>query len=153
MPKRSKRRLSLGKQLTIARRGKRRRVLPDNERENEADSHRSSPEVDRPVPEQLEDLLQLPDDALKTEDEEVDPSFGPNESIQCYGNQILEDFCEEWVTHLDREDRTALGIFLYVQMKTFLAKGETEAAELAGIVTGRSDKSIRDWKLKCIDGG
>ena len=65
----------------------------------------------------------------------------------------MDDFCEEWVNHLDREDRTLLGIFLYAQMKTLLAKGETETAELAGIMTGRSDKSIRDWKLKCVDGG
>ena len=150
MPKRSKRRLFLGKQLTIARRGKRRRLLPVNARENEASSHRSSPEVVRAVPERLEDLLQLSEDALDTEDEVTDPSFDLNESIQCDGNHILDDFCEEWVTHLDREDRTALGVFLYVQMKTLLAKGETEAAELAGIMTGRSDKSIRDWKMKCV---
>ena len=84
------------------------------------------------------------------EDEETDPSFDLNESIWCDGNHIVDSFCEEWVSHLDREDRTAVGIFLYVQMKTLLAKGETEAAELAGIMMGRSDKSIRDWKLKCV---
>ena len=76
----------------------------------------------------MEDLLQLSEDALDTEDEETDPSFDLNESVQCDDQHILDNFCEEWVTRLDREDRTALGIFLYVQMKTLLSKGETKGA-------------------------
>ena len=94
-------------------------------------------------------MLQLSEEALDTEYEEVDPSFDLNESIQCDGNHILDNFCEEWVTYLGREDRTALGIFQYVQMKILLAKGETEAAEFAGIMTGSSDKShynLYHWK-------
>ena len=83
---------------------------------------------------------------MDTEDEETYPSFDLNESIWWDGNHILDNFCEEWISHLDREDKTALGIFLYVQMNTLLAKDETEAAKLAGIMPGRSDESIRDWK-------
>ena len=37
-------------------------------------------------------LASGPRRCIGTEDEEVDSSFDPNESIQCVGNQILDDF-------------------------------------------------------------
>ena len=94
-------------------------------------------------------MLQLSKDALDTEDEEADPTFDLNERIQCDSDHILDNFCEGLVNHLDKEDRTALVLFLCVQMKTLHAKGDTEAAELAHIMTGRSDKShynLYHWK-------
>ena len=51
-------------------------------------------------------------------------------------------FCEEWVTQLDWEDRASLGLF----PTSVLRKGETEAADLAGIMTGKFEKTFCDWK-------
>ena len=60
-------------------------------------------------------------------------------SIKSDSGHKTEIFCEDWVTHLDWEDRTSLGLF---QLRSVLAKGETEAAELAAIMT---DRTIREW--------
>ena len=108
---------------TIVRRGKWSRLLPENERENEASSHRSSLEVVRAVPERLEDLLQLSEHALDTEMRKLIHRLTRTKVFGVMAITFWNLFCEEWVSHLDREDRTALGIFLYVQMKTLLAKG------------------------------
>ena len=50
----------------------------------------------------------------------------------------------------DREDRASLGLFLTFQV---LGKGKTEAAELAGLMTGKSDKTIREWRDKFFKSG
>ena len=34
-----------------------------------------------------------------------------------------------------------------------MGKGETEAAELAGLMTGKSDKTIREWRDKFFESG
>ena len=108
-------------------------------------SHGESSGV-RPPPETLEDLLNLSVEALDTEDEALDPSFDLDETVKSDTGHTRETFCEEWVTHLDWEDRVSLGLFLSFQLTNLLGKGETEAAELAGLMVGKCEKTIRDWK-------
>ena len=50
-----------------------------------------------------------------------------DDSIKSDCTHIKENFCEEWVTHLDWEDRgITRAIF---QLTSVIGKGETEAAE------------------------
>ena len=69
-------------------------------------------------PEGLVDLLELSDEAIDTEDESVDPSFDIDVSIKSDSGHIADNFCEEWVTGLDWEDRASLGLFLSFQLKS-----------------------------------
>ena len=52
------------------------------------------------------------------------------------------------VTKLSRDDRYALGVFLQYHLRETVGKSETEAAELAGLMIGRSDRTVRDWKAQ-----
>ena len=47
----------------------------------------------------------------------------------------------------------SLGLFLTFQLKSVLGKGESETAELAGLMTGMSDKTIREWRDKFFESG
>ena len=87
------------------------------------------------------DLLDLSIDAQDTTNEAVDPSF--NMAIV----HTAWVFCEEWVTQLDWKDRASLGLF----PTSVLTKGETEAADLAGIMTEKCEKTICDWKSKFLE--
>lgn len=83
----------------------------------------------------------LPDE----DDEETDPPFDLDDSMRSDTDHQLETFCENWVLQLDRDDRLSLGIFLAFQLRKQLDKGETEAAELAGLMIGKSDRTVRQW--------
>lgn len=58
----------------------------------------------------------------------------------------MENFCEDWVLQLDRDDKVSLGLFLSFQLSKHFGCGETKAAELAGVMVGRSDRTIREWR-------
>ena len=83
-------------------------------------------------------LLNLSQDTIDTDNEE-DPSFELDSSIKSDTHQLLNTFCEEWVAQLSREDRIMLGIFLQYQLSTVFQKRETEFAELAALMIGKSD--------------
>ena len=93
-------------------------------------------------PDWLAELAILSDEALDTDDEEVDPSFDLDMSVMIEKQHIIETFCKEWITSLDWEDRTSLGLFLCFQLNLLLHKCEAEAAELAGLMIGRSDRTV-----------
>jgi len=42
----------------------------------------------------------------------------------------------------------ALGLFLQYHLCETVGKGETEAAELAGLMIGRSDRMVREWMVQ-----
>ena len=149
MPPKSRRQRQLESSLEIARDSKRRCQFE----EGESSSSISGVGSARNEPEGLTDLLNLSHDALDTEDEETDPSFDLDSSIKLDSEHMMEKFCEDWVTHLSWEDRTSLGLFLCFQMTTVLRKGETEAAELASLISGKSDKTIRSWKTTFLESG
>ena len=80
----------------------------------------------------------MPEDALDTEDEAVDPSFNLDSSMKSDLDHLQESF---WIPHLERDDRVLLGLFLCFQLWKHFDLGETKAAELAGMMVGRSDKT------------
>lgn len=44
-----------------------------------------------------------------------------------------------------------VGTFLHFQLTLVLGKGETEAAELSGLVIGKYERVICDWKSKYLE--
>ena len=54
----------------------------------------------------------MSDEALDTDDEAVDPTFNLDLNLKCDMDHIVEQFCDDWVSHLDRDDRVCLGLFL-----------------------------------------
>ena len=101
-------------------------------------------------PETVADLLNLSHQAKDTDNEE-DPSFELDSSIKSNTHHLLDTFCEEWVAQVSLEDRILLGIFVQYQLLTVLQKGETEFAELAALMIGKSDRTIRDWKAQFLE--
>ena len=53
----------------------------------------------RTEPKGLAELLVLSGDALNMEDENIDPSFDLDLSLKSDSNHIIDNFCEESVTH------------------------------------------------------
>ena len=94
----------------------------------------------------LTELLSMSDDALDTENKDADPSFDLDASMKSDSDYMVERFCEDWISHLDRDDRVSLGLFLSFQLANHLKLGETKAAELASIMINKSDKTIREWR-------
>lgn len=96
----------------------------------------------------MEELLDLSHEAEDTDDEDADPLFDLNSSVESDTQNQIETFCEEWVVQLSRDDRFALGVFLQYHLSQTVGKNETEAAELAGLMIGRSERTIREWKAQ-----
>ena len=61
-----------------------------------------------------------------------------DDSLKCDTDYIVDNFCEEWVLQLNRDDKVSLGLFLAFQLHKHLSIGATKAAELAAIMTGKS---------------
>ena len=140
MPPKSKRRKNIEESLRCGRETKQRRANASND----------TPSTD---PMGLHSLFVLEDEAQDTDSETVDPSFDQDVSMMSDTEHLISTFCEEWVASLTWENRTSLGLFLTFQSSTLLGKGETEAAELAAQMIGRSDRTIRGWRSKFFASG
>ena len=97
---------------------------------------------------ELTGLLAMPGTALDTDDEAVDPTFDLDSSMKSDTDHIMESFCDDWISHLDKDDRVSLGIFLCFQLTKQLDIGDTKAAELSGIMIGKSDRTVREWRTQ-----
>jgi len=51
------------------------------------------------------------------------------------------------------EVTVSLGLFICFQLTKHFKLGETKAAELAGIMTGISDKAIQEWRVHFTQNG
>ena len=152
MPPKKKRQQKLEKSLEKAREAKRRRTeagsaVPTSE------STTVTIADDGGEPSGLSQLLTMSDDALDTEDEQKDPTFDLDSSLKEDIDHVTETFCEDWATHLDRDDRVSLGLFLYFQLTKVLSMGELKAAEVAGMMIGKSERTIREWRSYFIENG
>ena len=107
------------------------------------------------VNDDLAQLVTMSEDALDTDGEAVDPSFDLDSSMKSDADHLQESFCEDWISHLEREDHVSLALFLCFQLSKHFNLGETKAAELASEMVGQSDKSVQigernSWKkVKC----
>lgn len=91
----------------------------------------------------LTQLLTMSEDAPDSDDEAADPTFDLDSSMRSDVDYMVETFCEEFVSHLDRDDKVSLGLFLCFQLSKQLELGETRSAELAALMIGKSDKVLR----------
>lgn len=102
---------------------------------------------------ELAQLVTMSEDALDTDDEAVDPSFDFDSSMKSDADHLQESFCEEWISHFEREDRVSLALFLRFQLSKHFNLGKTKAAELAGEMVGQSlyeNGKRNSWKkVKC----
>ena len=94
----------------------------------------------------MADLLDVSIHELDTDNEDIDPSIDLDASMKSDSEHMTERFCEDWVSHLDRDDLVSLGLFLSFQLASHLNLGETKAAELASAMINKSDKTIREWR-------
>ena len=101
----------------------------------------------------LVQLAEMTEDAIDTDDEAVDPSFDMNESIKSDTDHVFKTFCEDWVCQLGRDDKVSLGLFLSFQLTQYFELGATKAAELAGLMIGKSDKTDRGWRSYFFENG
>ena len=99
-------------------------------------------------PENIKDLLNLSQEAANADNEDCDPSFSLDSSLKSDTQHQIETFCEEWVVQLSRDDRYSLEIFLEYHLNMTLGKSSTEAAELAGLMIGSSNRTICERKAK-----
>lgn len=100
----------------------------------------------------LSELLEMSGEALDTDDERKDPSFSLDQSLKDDIEHQIDEFCENWVLQLDRDDKVSLGLFLCFQLDKVFSVGFC-AAELAGMMIGRSDKAVRGWRSHFYDEG
>ena len=150
MPPKSKRRRQQDSSLEVARQA--------NWKHGSGEGPSTAPEIEVRNPSGSEDptlstLAIQPDEALETDDEAQDPTFDLDDSLRSDRQHMTDNFCEEWVTHLDYEDRASLGLFLNFQLKSCIRMGVTEAAEVSGLMIGKSDRTIREWQARFFDNG
>ena len=139
MPPKSVRQRHVAHSLQIAREAKRMREAGE-----ESSSTRTT------AVDELEELVSSTD-ALDTDDEGKDPSFELESSILSDTDYVAENFCEDWVSHLSRDDCVSLSLFLCFQPSKHLEQGETRAVELAGVMVGKSDKTVREWRKQFFE--
>lgn len=151
MPPKKRRQAQLEKSPEKAREAKRSRQESSSATVSTETATRTTVD-DRGEPTGLTELLSMSDDALDTEDEK-DPTFDLDSSMKEDKDHMTDAFCEEWATHLDRDDRVFLDLFLYFQLTKVLSMGETKAAEVAGMMIGKSDRTIREWRAHFFENG
>ena len=146
MPPKSSRKRQLAASLEKARECKRRQESgeePSSTTDLEARTERSGTvhKQDESV-----EVLTLSQDAPDIDDESVDPTFDLESSLLSDTDYMVEDFCDDWVSHLDRDDLVSLGLFLCFQLSKHFDIGETKAAEVAGMMINKSDRTVHDWR-------
>ena len=92
--------------------------------------------------------MMISKDVLDTDDEAVDPSF--DSSLRSDVEHLQDSFCDNWISHLEREARVSLGLFLCFQLSKHFDLGDTK---LAGMMVGRSDKTVREWRKHFVEEG
>ena len=82
--------------LEKARQATRRRALSENSFETaDFEQERYVKVVD------FTDLLTMSEDALDTENQEIDPTFDLDASIKSKSAYLIETFCDDWISQLD----------------------------------------------------
>ena len=89
------------------------------------DSVVSGDEIRMSEPDNMENLLNLSQEAANTDDEGQDPSFNLDSSLKSDTQHQIETICEEWVVQLSKDDRYSLGIFLEYHLNVTLRKSMT----------------------------
>ena len=62
--------------------------------------------------------------------------------MKFHADHVIESFYKDSVCHLERDDRASLGLLPCFQLSKLFDIGETKAAELAGIIVGKSNTGV-----------
>ncbi len=65
-------------------------------------------------------------------------------------DEILRQFCNEWMAKLNHHDLQSLGVFLCYLFTQHFSMQATDAAILVSSIIGKSDKSVRRWRTSVI---
>lgn len=90
---------------------------------------------------------------IMDEDSNLDPSFDPDKELAANPKLKLEQYIEEWVLSLDREDKISLGLFVSFHLEHLLNFTKTNAADYSGIMIGKSERTIRQWQTDFLEAG
>ena len=83
------------------------------------------------------EFLDISIDEEEVDNEDTDPSFDLDARMKSDSGHMVEQFCDNWISHFDRDDLGSLGLFLCFQLANHLNFGETKAAELATAMINR----------------
>ena len=154
MPLPSKRK----RQLENTREAKCQKKQPEEERQNEDvhDNDESAPEGDFSVdgedccPEG--DVLDEGDPQFEGEgivyNEEVPRADSGAEDKDV--NILIEEYAEDWVSGLDRDDLRSLSILLHYLLVCLLQMGITDASKLIAEVSVKCERTVREWRATFI---
>lgn len=84
--------------------------------------------------------------------EDSDCSYDPDADV-AVDEVKMETFLENWVLSLDRDDTISLGLYLLHHLTVTLNIPRTKAAEFAGMMMGKADRTIRQWKADYVNHG
>ena len=148
MPKRKARQVQLAANAKKAREAIKRPSLPDIDEEPlEVSDDGPSVQMQEPQIEQERGR------SVSTDPTDEDPTFDPEEAMASDPSLKLEQFVEEWVLSLDRDDKIALGLFLTYNLQHTLNFTATRSAEYAAIMMGKSERTIRQWRTDFLANG
>ena len=84
-------------------------------------------------------IFEPPDSILSDED----PAVGE----VCDERGAMSNYVLEWIASLSKDDRLSLSILLWHLLVGILSFKLTDAAEIIGRVLGRSDRTVREWRV------
>ena len=79
-----------------------------------------------------------------------DTTFDPEEELALNPTLKLEQYLEDWVLSLDRDDKISLGLFLCYNLQHTLNFTSTE---YAAMMMGRSDRTVWQWRADFLKNG
>ena len=134
MPGRSKRQL----QLEAAREAK-------HQRKEEEDSQ---PEADL-LPSENESApasaTDVPGPTTVTSDD-PGPSNVSTDETPVDVSDLVEEYTRDWIEGLDRDDLMSLSIALHHLLVTMLQLKKTDASKLIAELTGKGERTVREWR-------
>ena len=141
------------RQLENAREVKRQKQQPGEEHDNDE----SAPEYDFSDADGQDrcpegDVLDEGDPQLEGEgivyDEEVSRADSDAEDKDV--NKLIEEYAEDWVGGLDRDDLRSLSILLHYLLVCLLQMGITGASKLIADVSGKCERTVREWRATFV---
>jgi hypothetical protein len=95
--------------------------------------------------------IEPPESSLLSDDSDF--SYDPDVDVLSDPVAVLEHFLEDWVLSLDRDDTISLGLFLVYHLEHTLGIPKTKAAEFSGMMLGKADRTIRQWRAEFTEHG
>ena len=82
-----------------------------------------------------------------------DATYDPEKDDTSSLDAVLVQFVEDWLLRLDHDTMISFGLFLQNNLTKLLSMATTKAAEYTGIMLGKSDRTVRQWKVYFRENG